>query len=150
MKEDFIMNNLTKMKIAKPVNEVFEAFVDPNKIGNFWFSSSSERWEQGKTIILRYDEYNAEVLIKVKEIELNRKIVFQWGANGEGHTVIITLIKADDFSTIVEINEEGFNEDEADFLFQILDNKEGWVFMLTCLKGYLELGVRTLRTGLVK
>ena len=36
------MNNITKMNIMKPVNELFEAFVDPSKIGNFWFSSSSE------------------------------------------------------------------------------------------------------------
>ncbi|MEH7225004.1 SRPBCC family protein [Bacillus sp. JJ1566] len=144
------MNNLTKMKISKPVNEVFEAFVDPAKIGNFWFSSSSERWEQGKIITLRYNEYNAEVLIEVKEIELNSKIVFQWGANGAGHTVTITLNELDDASTIVEINEEEFNENNADFISQILDNKEGWVFMLTCLKAYLEFDVCTLRAGLVK
>jgi uncharacterized protein YndB with AHSA1/START domain len=150
MKEDFDMNNLTKMKIFKPVNEVFEAFVDPARIGNFWFSSSSGRWEQGKKITLRYNEYNAEVLIEVKEIELNSKIVFQWGANGEGHTVTITLNESDDSSTIIEINEEGFNENDADFISQILDNKEGWVFMLTCLKAYLEFDVSTLRAGLVK
>jgi len=39
----WLMNNLTKIKILKPVNDVFEAFVDPKIIGNFWFSSSSER-----------------------------------------------------------------------------------------------------------
>lgn len=144
------MNNFTKMKISKPASEVFEAFVDPAKIGNFWFSTSSERWEQGKTVTLRYDEYNAEVLIEVKEIELNKEIVFQWGANGEGHTVIISLIELDDSSTIVEVNEKEFSENDADFISQILDNKEGWVFMLTCLKAYLECNVSTLRTGLVK
>jgi uncharacterized protein YndB with AHSA1/START domain len=31
------MNNLTKMKINKPAHDVFEAFADPAKIGNFWF-----------------------------------------------------------------------------------------------------------------
>ncbi|MDP4106144.1 MAG: SRPBCC family protein [Bacillota bacterium] len=144
------MNNFTKMKISKPASEVFEAFVDPAKIGNFWFSTSSERWEQGKTVTLRYDEYNAEVLIEVKEIELNKEIVFQWGANGEGHTVIISLIELDDSSTIVEVKEKEFSENDADFISQILDNKEGWVFMLTCLKAYLECNVSTLRTGLVK
>ncbi|WP_428911788.1 SRPBCC family protein [Niallia sp. Krafla_26] len=144
------MNNLTKMKISKSVNEVFEAFVDPAKIGNFWFSSSSERWERGKKITLMYNEYNAEVPMEVKEIERNRRIVFQWGANGEGHTVTITLIELDDSSTIVEVKEEGFNENDADFISQILDNKEGWVFMLTCLKAYLESNVNQLRAGLVK
>lgn len=150
------MNNLTKMKIFKPVNEVFEAFVDPVKIGNFWFSSSSERWEQGKTITLKYDEYDAQGDIKIMEIEENKKIVFQWGSGGEGHVVTITLKDLDNASTIIEVNEEGFNEKEEDFnekndelIRYLLDNKEGWVYMLTCLKGYLEYGVN-LRAALVK
>ncbi|WP_160725827.1 SRPBCC domain-containing protein [Bacillus sp. USDA818B3_A] len=144
------MNNLTKFKIQKPANEVFEAFVDPTKIGNFWFSSSSERWEEGKTITVRYEEYNAQVEIEVLEIEINKKIVYRWGANGEGHIVTINLKNADNVSTIIEVVEEGFNEEEEDFVTQLIDNKEGWVFMLSCLKGYLEFGVSNLRGGLVK
>ncbi|MFJ5714311.1 SRPBCC family protein [Neobacillus sp. NPDC093127] len=144
------MNNLTKMKIFKPVKEVFEAFVDPSKIGNFWFSSSSERWEQGKTITLRYVEYNAQLDIEIKEIEVNKKIVFQWGPNGEGHIVTISLHEMDHSTTIIEVNEAGFNENDEALISQLLDNKEGWVFMLTCLKGYLESGVNQLRGGLVK
>lgn len=144
------MKNLTKMKILKPANEVFEAFVDPSKIGNFWFSSSSERWEQGKIVTLRYDEYNAQLDIEVLEVVVNRKIVFQWGANGEGHIVTITLNELDHSTTIIEVNENGFNENDNELIPQILDNKEGWVFMLTCLKGYLEFGVSQLRSGLVK
>lgn len=141
------MNNLTKMKIERPANEVFEAFVDPEKIGNFWFSSSSERWEQGKIITLRYEEYNAQGDITILEIESNKKIVFDWG---EGHVVTITLTELDHSSTIVEVNEEGFRETDDDFIHQLVDNKEGWVYMLTCLKGYLEFGITKLRAGLVK
>ncbi|PLS03765.1 SRPBCC family protein [Neobacillus cucumis] len=144
------MNNLTKFKILKPANEVFEAFVDPTKIGHFWFSSSSERWQAGKIITIRYDEYNAQLEIEVLEIEDNKKIVFRWGANGEGHIVTISLKEVDQSNTIIEISEEGFNEGDDDFIGQILDNKEGWVFMLSCLKGYLEFGVSKLRGGLVK
>lgn len=143
------MNNLTRMKIFKPVNDVFESIVDPSKIGNFWFSSSSERWEQGKTITLRYDEYNAQGDIKIIEIEENRKIVFRWGYYGEGHEVTITLNELDNSSTIIEINEEGFNENNDNLISSLLDNKEGWVYMLTCLKGYLEYGAN-LRASLVK
>jgi uncharacterized protein YndB with AHSA1/START domain len=141
------MNNLTKLKILKPASEVFEAFVDPSKIGNFWFSSSSERWEQGKTITLRYDEYDAEGDIKIIEIEVNKKIVFQ---GEEGHVVTITLKELDHTSTIIEVNEEGFKENDDDLIYKLVDNKEGWVYMLTCLKGYLEFGVNKLRAGLVK
>jgi uncharacterized protein YndB with AHSA1/START domain len=142
------MNNLTKFRIEKPADEVFEAFVDPLKIKNFWFSSSSERWEKGKTITLRYDEYDAQLDIEIKEIELNKKIVFQWG--GEEHIVSISLDELDQSSTIIEVLEEGFKEDDEELIAQLVDNKEGWVYMLTCLKGYLEFGITKLRAGIVK
>lgn len=144
------MNNLTKFNILKPANEVFEAFVDPSKIGNFWFSSSSARWEKGKTVTLRYVEYDAQVDIVVMDIEINKKIVFQWGDHGEEHIVTISLRDYGDSGTLIEVNEEGFEENEDELLSQLIDNKEGWVYMLTCLKGYLEFGVTHLRTGLVR
>ncbi|MBP1082101.1 MULTISPECIES: SRPBCC family protein [Bacillus] len=140
------MNNLTKMKIGKPANEVFEAFVDPEKIGSFWFSSSSERWEEGKTITLRYEEYDAQGDIEILEVEKNSKIIFQ---DEEGHIVTIKLKESDDSSTIIEVNQEGFKENDTELINQLIDNKEGWVYMLTCLKGYLEYGVN-LRAALVK
>ena len=56
-----------------------KSFVDPLKIGNFWFTSSSERWEQGKSITLIYDEYNATVDIKVMEIMRMRKLCLNGG-----------------------------------------------------------------------
>jgi uncharacterized protein YndB with AHSA1/START domain len=139
------MYNLTKLKISKPTNEVFEAFVDPSKIGNFWFSSSSGRWEQGKTITLKYDEYNYQGDIDILEIEINKRIVFK----GDRNIVTITLIDTDNSSTIIEVTEEGFKEDDNELIAHLIDNKEGWVYMLTCLKGYLEFGVK-LRGALVK
>lgn len=143
------MNNITKFKILKPAHEVFEAFVDPSKIGNFWFSSSSERWEQGKTVTLKYDEYDAQLDIKVIEVQQNKKIVFKWGETDDEHIVTITLNELDHSNTILEVNEQGFNESDEELLHKLVDNKEGWVFMLTCLKGYLEFGVNNLRTGIV-
>jgi uncharacterized protein YndB with AHSA1/START domain len=144
------MNNLTSFKVLKPANEVFEAFVDPSKIKNFWFSSSSERWELGKKITLEYDLYNAEIEIKIVEIKENKKIVFSWGTPEEEHVVTITLNEIESSITIIEVNEEGFNENDDELLHKMLDNKEGWVFVLTCLKGYLESDIKTLREGLVK
>lgn len=142
--------NLTKIRISKPVYEVFESIVDPFKIGNFWFSSSSERWEQGKTITLKYDEYNATVDIKVIEIIENQKIVFKWGTLQEEHIVTISLQEVDNIHTIIEVTEEGFKENDEELIYKLLDNKEGWVYMLTCLKGFLEFGIKELRSGLVK
>jgi uncharacterized protein YndB with AHSA1/START domain len=140
------MNNLTKMNILKPANEIFEAFVDPEKIGQFWFSSSSERWAQGKTITLRYEEYNAQGDILIKEIVENEKIVFEWAG---GRIITIAFLPSEKGGTIVEVREEGFDESDEHFIEQLVDNKEGWVYMLSCLKGYMEFGV-DLRAALVK
>ncbi|WGG44548.1 SRPBCC domain-containing protein [Rossellomorea sp. DA94] len=133
------------MKIQKPAHEIFEAFVDPEKIGGFWFSSSSERWEEGKTVTLRYEEYDAQGDIHIVEIQEEKKIVFEWAGN---HKVTISFTE-ETGSTIVGVKEEGFDKDNEHVINELVDNKEGWVYMLTCLKGYMEYGVN-LRASLVK
>ncbi|WP_062109888.1 SRPBCC family protein [Bacillus niameyensis] len=134
----------TKFKINKPAHEVFEAIVDPVKIGNFWFSSSSKRWEKGETITLRYDEYNAEGDINIQEVVNNEKIMFSWG-----ETVVTITLKEDDTSTIIEVNESGFTENDPEIVAKMMGQKEGWVYMLSCLKAYLENEVNTLRASLI-
>jgi len=136
----------TKLKILKSAHEVFEAIVDPEKIGNYWFSSSSERWAQGKQITLRYDEYQAEGVIKVIEIIGNERIIFSWG---EETIVAITLMESDNGSTIIEVKESGFKEEDPELADKLIGQKEGWVYMLSCLKAYLENGVTTLRASLL-
>jgi uncharacterized protein YndB with AHSA1/START domain len=141
----------TKMKIAKPAHDVFEALFNPVKIGNFWFSSGSARWEPGKVITLKYAEYGAQGDIEVIAMEDDRKIVFKWGATGEGRQVVtITLTELAEASTVIAVTQEGWQEGQEGLLAQVLDNKEGWVYTLTCLKAYLEFGVTNLRASLVK
>lgn len=94
---------------------------------------------------LRYEEYNAQVEIKVLTIEANQKIVYAWGNT----VVTISLEEAGQTTTIITVNEDGFDDQNDDLLSIMLDNKEGWVYMLTCLKGYLEYGAN-LRGALVK
>lgn len=133
------MDIITKMEIKAPASTVFEAFVDPKEIGGFWFSSSSKRWETGKNIVLRYDEYDAEVEIKVKAVTPNDNIEFRWGDK----TVTINFESYDD-KTLVTTKESSFDSSEIE---RILGQKEGWVYMLSCLKAYIEHGVK-IRAGL--
>ncbi|MGB3262029.1 SRPBCC family protein [Paenisporosarcina sp.] len=139
----------TKFKIMKPAHEVFNAFIKPELMANFWFSSASEKMSEGKTITWRYEEYNAEVKLTVVEIQEDQKIVFKWGPAEEEHTVTITLNELDEASTIIEVNETGWNEIDSELINNLLGNKEGWVYMLTCLKGYLENGSTNLRAAIV-
>ncbi len=124
---------VTKMQVNVPKENVFEAFVNPNQIGGFWFSSSSERWEQGKTITLCYEEYNAELEVQIKSIEENKSIEFIWG----NHPVTIQFEGIGE-STVVTTIEKDFDTQDVE---QLLGQKEGWVYMLSCLKAYLEHNV---------
>ncbi|MCE7785584.1 SRPBCC domain-containing protein [Staphylococcus xylosus] len=127
------MDIVTKMQVNVPKENVFEAFVNPNQIGGFWFSSSSERWEQGKTITLCYEEYNAELEVQIKSIEENKSIEFIWG----NHPVTIQFEGIGE-STVVTTIEKDFDTQDVE---QLLGQKEGWVYMLSCLKAYLEHNV---------
>jgi uncharacterized protein YndB with AHSA1/START domain len=139
-----------KMKIGKTATEVFEAIIDPMKIGNFWFSSSSEKWEEGKIIILKYNEYQAEGAIHVMEILANNKIVFSWGEQHAETTIVtITIKELEHGLSIVEVTEAGLKEEDPNIINKMLGQKEGWVYMLSCLKAYLEHGINDLRASLV-
>jgi uncharacterized protein YndB with AHSA1/START domain len=140
----------TKFKIHKLASEIFEAIVNPIEIGQFWFSSSSGRWEQGKLIIVRYDEYGAEGIINVLELQENKKILFSWGKEHGNETIVnITLSEQDDDSTLIVVCESGFKGDDSELMDKMLDQKGGWVYMLSCLKAYLENDVKTLRASLI-
>lgn len=140
----------TKLRIQKPAHEIFEALVDPAQMANYWFSSGSGRWEAGETITLRYAEYRAQVDIKVTQLEADRRIVFQWVAPGDPQVVTIMLNELDQASATIEVTQTGWRPDEDHLIAKLLDNKEGWVYMLTCLKAYLENGATQLRASLVK
>lgn len=124
---------VTKMQANVPKENVFEAFVNPNQIGGFWFSSSSERWEQGKTITLCYEEYNAELEVQINSIEDNKSIEFIWG----NHPVTIEFEGIGESTVVTTIEKDFDTQDVA----QLLGQKEGWVYMLSCLKAYLEHNV---------
>ncbi|MCO6563478.1 SRPBCC domain-containing protein [Staphylococcus lugdunensis] len=128
-----------KMQINVEPDKAYEAFVDPAKIGRFWFSSSSERWETGKTIQLQYKEYDATTEIFIKETIPNEQIKFQWGTyQGE------ICFEPSAEGTIVSVREYPYHEQDVQMM---LDKTEGWVYMLTCLKSYLEFNA-IIRDGL--
>lgn len=105
--------------------------------------------EQGKTITWRYDEYNAVVDIKVLEVVNNRTIMFSWGEPGQETVVAITLTELKPASTVIEVNESGLKETDPEIVNKMIGQKEGWVYVLTCLKAYLENGILTLRASLL-
>lgn len=130
------------LQIQKPIEEVFEGIVNPEKMTKYFISESSGRLESGKEVIWKFPEFTDRYPVNEIKIEANRSISFVW----DPETVVkITLEKLPDNSTVVRVNENG-KELNDDNLKWALDNSGGWANFLACLKAYLEYGIQ-LRKG---
>ena len=133
------------IQIVKPVNEVFEAIVDPAKMSNYFISHGSSRMENGKEITWKFPEFDKPAPIKVDKIEKDKYISFYWENDGVELLVEMTLSPSGDSSTVVNITEKSMKNDEAGIKW-LKGNTEGWANFLACLKAYLEYGIN-LRKG---
>ncbi len=134
----------TALQIQKPVTEVFEALVDHEKMKNYFISESSGRMEEGKELIWKFPEFDAEVPVKVGSVEQDKYISFYWDAD-YGLLVEINLHPGVNSSTIVVVTEKSKPNDEAGIAW-LKGNTEGWANFLACFKAYLEYGIN-LRKG---
>jgi uncharacterized protein YndB with AHSA1/START domain len=135
----------TAIQILKPVNEVFEAIVDPAKMSNYFISKSSGRMEAGRQIIWKFPEFEIEFPVKVREIIKDKYISYYWDVDGVELLVEMTLSARGNDSTLVSITEKSMNNDEKGIKW-LQGNTEGWANFLACLKAYLEYGIN-LRKG---
>jgi uncharacterized protein YndB with AHSA1/START domain len=133
------------LQILKPVNEVFEAIIDPIKMSNYFISKSSGRMEEGKQIKWQFPEFDLEFPIRIGKIESNKCISFCWDIDGIELLVEMTLTLNENNSTTVTITEKSRNNDEAGIKW-LIRNTAGWANFLACLKAYLEYGIN-LRKG---
>ena len=143
--ENQILEIKTALQISKPVNEVFEAIVDPIKMSNYFISKSSGKMEEGKQIKWQFPEFDMEFPIRVGKIENNKYISFYWDMDGIELLVEMTLTSKHNNSTLVTVTEKGRKNDEGGIKW-LKGNTEGWANFLACLKAFLEYGIN-LRKG---
>lgn len=130
------------IQIQKPVEEVFEGIINPEKMTQYFISESSGKMETGKELIWKFPEFDATFPITKVKTETNHLISFVW----DPETVVrITLEKLEDNSTIVRVH-EGKKDLTDDNLKWALENSGGWANFLACMKAYLEYGIQ-LRKG---
>ena len=66
------------MLIRRPVEEVFNAFVDPNVTTKFWFSRSSGQLALGEKGTWYWDQYDVSGDVTVTALEENHRIAIEW------------------------------------------------------------------------
>ena len=135
----------TKIRILKPVAEVYEAIVNPEKMSHYFISKGSDRMDVSETLIWNFPEFDVDVPILVDKIEANRYISYYWDVGDKKYLVEILLEKDPTDATIVTVTEKGGDNNEAGIKW-LMGNTEGWANFLACLKAYLEYGIN-LRKG---
>lgn len=133
------------LQVQKPIHEVFEAIVNPEKMTNYFISESTGRMEEGKNLIWKFPEFDLKFPVRVGKIESNKYISFYWEDSGEEHSVEISLSESLNNSTLVSITEKEMENNEAGLKW-LSGNSFGWSNFLACLKAYLEYGIN-LRKG---
>jgi len=127
-----------QMLIRKPIQEVFEAFINPEITTNFWFTKSTGKLEEGKTITWEWEMYGAKSEVKVLQIIPNRLIKTEWGLYSNN---VDYEFKEMEKGTLVIIKSYGYSETGDELLSVINDNTGGFTTVLDGCKAYLEYGI---------
>ncbi|WP_185211974.1 SRPBCC domain-containing protein [Sphingobacterium mizutaii] len=133
------------IQILKPIEEVFEAIVDPEKMSNYFIERSSGRLEEGVTVEWKFPEFEDIFPVTGKFIRAYDYISFDWSGGEEGMMVEIFLEPFHDNFTVIRIKESYMPVNEEG-IKQAIGQTEGWANFLSSLKASLEYGIN-LRKG---
>jgi len=136
-----------RLKIRKPVGQVFEAVVDPRRLAGYFVEFGSGPLVTGQTVTWKFPEFDQTFPVQVRDVALNAHIVLDWAATtgGADNTVRIVFEPLGGGETMVVITESGWPE-TPDGITASQGNAGGWMHMLASLKAYLEYGIN-LRAG---
>lgn len=130
-----------QMLIRRPAAEVFEAFADPAVTTRFWFSKGSGRLEVGREVRWEWEMYGVGTPVAVREIEPNRRILIDWGDEGETTQVEWRFEPRGEDRTFVTVRNWGFAGDADKMVAQALDSTGGFNLVLAGAKAFLEHGI---------
>lgn len=129
------------MLIRKPAHDCYEAFVDPAITTKFWFTKSTGRLDDGKTVTWTWEMYDVSSPATPIEIVPEEKIVVEWGDPGEASTIEWTF-KPLEAGTFVGVRAYGFPGDGDAQVKMAIDVSEGFGIVLCGMKAWLEHGIR--------
>jgi uncharacterized protein YndB with AHSA1/START domain len=135
-------------KIQKPIEEVFDAVYNPNKITQYFATeSASGPLDEGAKVIWRFADYPGDAPLVVKKMTPQKLIEFEWEAMDGGYNtqVQIEFEPLSAGETLVTISEGKWRENQKG-LDASYGNCYGWMQMSCCLKAYLEHGIN-IRKG---
>jgi uncharacterized protein YndB with AHSA1/START domain len=137
-----------KDRIQKPVAEVFDTIVNPDKLSGFFVSSASGSIQEGAAITWYFADVGGQLSVTIKQVRRNALVSFEWAASGANALVNIILEAVDANTTSVKITEDGWPLDNEG-VSRALRQTQGWTDFLCSMKAYLYTGIN-LRKGRTK
>ena len=135
----------TAMLVRRAPDLVFEAFVDPEQITQFWFTRSSGRLEAGATVEWTWEMYGFSIPVRVVRLEPPRpvgRIEVEWPGESGPTLVEWSFEPHGNDATFVRVENRGFAGDGDALVKQALDSVSGFSLVLAGAKAYLEHGIR--------
>lgn len=127
-----------QMLIRTSIENVFEAFINPEVTTHFWFTKSTGKLEEGKTVTWEWEMYGVKTDVTVNQIVQNQLIKTVWG---EPSTHVDYEFREMEKGTLVVIKSYGFSQEGEELLKTINDNTGGFTTVLDGCKAYLEHGI---------
>ncbi|HKZ67319.1 MAG TPA: SRPBCC domain-containing protein, partial [Chitinophagaceae bacterium] len=93
------------LQILKPVQEVFEAIVDPAKMSNYFISKSNGRMEEGKQLLWQFPEFDMEFPVRVGKIEKDKYISYYWNSEDGKELLVEMTLTPKGSDTLVTVTE---------------------------------------------
>jgi uncharacterized protein YndB with AHSA1/START domain len=125
----------TTMLIRAPQNEVFDAFVTPDKITQFWLKTASGPLAQRANVTWVFLVPGATEQVSVTAFHRPDQIAFDWS---NGLHVSLGFAEYDPGVTQASVDVTGF--DDGSSVEQVVSTTEGFSIVLCDLKTLLESG----------
>jgi uncharacterized protein YndB with AHSA1/START domain len=127
--------------VRTPPERVFEAFRDPAVTTKFWYTKSTGEMTPGATLRWDWEMYGVASDVTVDEVEEHRRIAFRWNdhdSEGPPTRVELRFDSRGPNATHVVVTEDGFRGDGDTLVELVAASTEGFTFVLSALKAYLE------------
>lgn len=139
------LNVATQLEIAATKGEIFDAIVNPERMSCYFTTQGSGRLDGGQPVVWSWSDCGAELTVTPQEIETDRRVSFLWCASGVETSVVIEIEDGDAGGCVVKVSESDWPRDDEG-IARSLQQMQGWMHMLCCMKAYLEHGIN-LRVG---
>jgi uncharacterized protein YndB with AHSA1/START domain len=133
------------LKIRRPVADVFDAVVRPERLSSYFVKTASGPLVEGATITWSFAEAPHPFDVRVREVRRPERIVLEWpGGQTYDTTVEMNFSALDEANTLVTVREGPWREESG--LQGPAGNAGGWMHMLCSLKARVEYDLN-LREG---